>query len=373
MHVEQRAKTRTLLENRGITRALFTHPDSVTWLTGFSNPVQTGPSPFSAGPPLLWFDKGHYALIIQEEVAGAYIAADDPDFSLHSYTGYTLDHGFVAENNLHQALESVTGSTGSGPIGIEKSSTPLNIVEFFQRHTADWVQIDRILEPFRMIKTEMEIKHLRESFSLTDVGHAAARSAIRPGMREIDLWTEIHSAIDREVGRRVPLGNDCVVGTRQNNIGGWPETEFLEEGDTIVVDLGVRLNGYWSDSCATYFAGQPGEKAIRVHSTVLGALEFAISLIRPGIAAGEIDRQVRRFIENAGYPVYPHHTGHGIGVSPHEAPRLVPGNPLVLDAGMVLMLEPGIYFPGELGVRLEDAVLVTDTGAEIMTRHEKRV
>jgi Xaa-Pro aminopeptidase len=80
---------------------------------------------------------------------------------------------------------------------------------------------------------------------------------------------------------------------------------------------------------------------------------------------------VRQFIAAAGYPVYPHHTGHGVGVTGHEAPRIVPYNNEVLAEGMVIMLEPGIYLPGETGVRLEDALLVTATGAEVLTRHDK--
>ena len=108
-----------------------------------------------------------------------------------------------------------------------------------------------------------------------------------------------------------------------------------------------------------------------MHNTVTEALELAISLVRPGAISGQIDRQVREFMRKAGYPVYFHHTGHGVGVSGHEEPRLVPYNDLRIEPGMVIMLEPGIYFPDETAIRLEDAVLVTDSGAEILTRHDK--
>ena len=108
-----------------------------------------------------------------------------------------------------------------------------------------------------------------------------------------------------------------------------------------------------------------------MHRVVTQALELAISLVRPGARANEIDRRVRQFIAEAGYPVYPHHTGHGVGVSPHEQPRIVPYNDMAIEAGMVLMLEPGIYFPGEAAIRLEDALLVTPDGAEVLTHHDK--
>ena len=112
-------------------------------------------------------------------------------------------------------------------------------------------------------------------------------------------------------------------------------------------------------------------RQIAMHQTTSDALELAVSLLRPGAVASEIDRQVREFMRKAGYPVYGHHTGHGIGVGPHEEPRLVPYNNLRIEPDMVMMVEPGIYFPDETAIRLEHAVLVTDSGVEILTQHDK--
>ena len=171
----------------------------------------------------------------------------------------------------------------------------------------------------------------------------------------------------------MPLGNDCLVGRRQANISGWPLDLQIQPGDSLIVDLSTVLRGYWSDSCGTYYAGEPSERQVAMHRTVEGALAFAISLVRPGAIAHEIDRQVRQFIADAGYPVYPHHTGHGVGVTGHEAPRIVPYSEDVLQEGMVIMLEPGIYLPGETAVRLEHAVLVIASGAEVLTTFDTRL
>jgi Xaa-Pro aminopeptidase len=133
----------------------------------------------------------------------------------------------------------------------------------------------------------------------------------------------------------------------------------------------VRWGGYWSDSCATYYADAPRPWQLAAHRAVAEALELAISLVRPGVRAGDIDVAVRTFLGQAGYPSYPHHTGHGVGVSGHEAPRIVPYSDEILETGMVIMLEPGIYWPGRHGVRLEDGVLVTETGALRLTTHIK--
>jgi Xaa-Pro aminopeptidase len=110
-----------------------------------------------------------------------------------------------------------------------------------------------------------------------------------------------------------------------------------------------------------------------MHKAVSDTLDFAISLIKPGAVAREIDEQVRQFLANTHYPVYPHHTGHGVGVTGHESPRIVPYNDEVLSEGMVILLEPGIYVPGQTSVRLEDAVLVVADGAEVLTHFDKSV
>jgi Xaa-Pro aminopeptidase len=171
----------------------------------------------------------------------------------------------------------------------------------------------------------------------------------------------------------VPVGNDCVVGTRQNNIGGWPEDRRLAAGESLIVDISAIRDGYWSDSCATYVAGQPSARQLDMHRVVSETLALGASLLRPGAVCKEIDRALRHHIEAAGYPVYPHHSGHGVGVSGHEGPRIVPYSEERLAPGMVILLEPGIYYPGETGVRLEDGFLITEDGAVQLTAHDKRL
>ncbi|NJN84421.1 MAG: aminopeptidase P family protein [Caldilineaceae bacterium] len=161
------------------------------------------------------------------------------------------------------------------------------------------------------------------------------------------------------------------MGYREFNVGAWPLGLEVRPHDSFIVDLSTAIDGYWSDSCATYYAGGPTARQIELHRFVERALEFAISLLKPGVMARQVDQQVRQFMADGGYTVYPHHTGHGVGVIVHEEPRLVPYNEMVLEPGMVVMVEPGIYFPGETSVRLEDAVLVTAAGPKVLTSHDK--
>lgn len=374
MHAEQRAQTRDLLKANGISRALFSHPDSVTWLTGFAPLLPTGQSAFSGGAPLVWYDNGHFTLIIQDAHA-PYAAgfAADPDTTVVTCEGYSIDHPIRAVEAMSDALSALRFTSGAGRngvVGVETDTLASPLLRAYEEAVigSDEQRIDGWLKPLRMIKTNEEIAELRRAFQFTDVGNEAARAAAIPGAREIDVWAALTSAIQREAGCVMPIGNDCVVGYRQHNIGGLPRDHGLRPHDSLIVDLSVIHHGYWSDGCRTFYAGEPTADQIARHRFIENALDYAISLIRPGVRANAVDQQVRAFIERGGYPVYPHHTGHGIGVSGHEEPRLVPYNETVLEAGMVIMLEPGTYIPGDTGCRLEDALLITADGTEILTR-----
>ena len=362
MHAEQRRRAHDLLQRQLVDRALFANPYTITWLTGFAAPLQLGLGPFAGGPALVWYAAGEFSLIVLD-------TADTTGVSLPviRYAGNTVQTPIRSAANLAKIVRDLLGRAGAGQPGVELQHLPASLLPAGTPARS----VDGWLDPLRMQKTAEELEKLRRAFALTDLAHAAARRAVHVGAREIDVWCAAHTAVQQAAGARIPFGNDCVVSYRQDNIGGWPLDLELHPGDSLMVDLSTRVDGYWSDSCATYYAGRPGEKQKAMHRVASQALELAISLVRPGAVASEIDRRARRFIADAGYPVYPHHTGHGVGVSPHEEPRIVPYNDTALEAGMVLMLEPGIYFPGEAAVRLEDALLVTPDGAEILTHHDK--
>lgn len=377
MHQEQRRRAHEALKAKGVSRALFADPKSVTWLTGFAPPVQLGPHLFAGGPPLVWYEDGHFTLLVVDA-----FAADTAEFSQQpycatfTYQGYTFEQPLAGTEHLISTFRQRLAPSGHfrEKVGLEERKVPSvlsAVLEDSLPTGAEILPIDGLLVPFRQVKTEEEVKKLRENFALADIGQAAARRAVQVGKREIDIWNVVHSAIQQAAGCRVPLGNDCIVGQRQVNFTGWPLDYAIKPNDSIIVDLGTGLHGYWSDGCGTYYANEPTPQQVAMHETVAKALELAISLIRPGVVAGEIDRKVRQLIADAGYPEYPHHTGHGVGASSHEAPRIVPYSKEVLEEGMVIMLEPGIYLPGETGVRLEDGVLVTADGAEVLTRHDK--
>ncbi len=370
MHKAQREQTHQLLQQKGIQQAIFARPESVKWLTGFAPPIQVGPNLFAASYPVVWYDGGQFTLIVIDgygELAAPF--GKEADGKVVTYQGYSVQQPIMSGKYLVEAFDKVAGIARMGSIGIESEFVSDLLAAKIRGTGKTVVPVDGWLEPLRMIKTDEELTALRASFALTDIGHAAARAAVAVGKREIDVWTAAHTAIESAAGRRVPLGNDCVLSRRAS--GGWPLDFQIGPEDSVIVDLSVILDGYWSDSCGTYYPGERTALQAKIHRVVLDALEFGISLVRPGEVAKDIDQKVRQYISNTGYPVYHHHTGHSVGVSGHEAPRIVPYSDEVLREGMVIMLEPAIYIPGQTGVRLEDAVLVKTSGPELLTHHDK--
>lgn len=365
MHQEQRQRAAQLLDETGVELALFTDHDSVRWLTGLNLPA----------PALLCFERGSFTLFADEGFSDASSLSSEPDCTHISFVGYTIDQPIDAPSRLADALREslANGSAKSGRVGVEDKSLPLALWQTFldARPGCEPLSLEGSLLPLRAVKTEEELARIREGFRLVTIGHDAGRKAVRLGQREIDVWTEVQTAVERVAGKWMQMGNDCIVGHRPANMSAAPLDFEIIANDALILDLSVVVDGYWTDSCATYYAEQPTAQQFQMHKFVEEALAYAVSLIRPGVVAQEVDQKVRGFMANGGYEVYPHHTGHGIGLTGHEEPRIVPYNQERFQEGNVIMLEPGIYIPSVTSIRLEDAFLVTANGAEPLSHHDK--
>ena len=365
MHKQQRERTTRMLHEAGVELALFSDIDSVRWLTGLN----------LSPPALLFFDRGDFTLLADDGYGEASAFGGETGCSYVPIVGYTIQQPIDAPARLAEALrELVAGISGlSGQVGVEEKSLSLGLWQALREAFpgSEHRSLEGWLLPLRAVKTEEELARIREGFRLTTIGHEAGRKAVRLGQREIDVWTEVQTAVEREAGRWMQMGNDCIVGHRPANMSAAPLDFEIIANDSFILDLSVVVDGYWTDSCATYYADQPTARQIELHNFVEEALAYAVSLIRPGEVAREVDEKVRSFMAAGGYDVYPHHTGHGIGLTGHEAPRIVPYNQEQFQEGNVIMLEPGIYIPGVTAVRLEDAFLVTADGAEPLSHHDK--
>jgi Xaa-Pro aminopeptidase len=221
-----------------------------------------------------------------------------------------------------------------------------------------------VIGPLREVKDTTELSVLQRSSDIADRAVQAAWAACAPGVTELEI-ADVIARVFAAAGARHEF---ALIGSGPN--GAFPHHETdpthpraLRDGDAVVIDLGGVLEGYHSDITRMAFIGKPTERYLEVHAVVEAAVVAAMAATRPGATCGEVDAAARGVIADAGYgEFFVHRTGHGLGVSGHEPPYVMDGSDDVLTAGMVHSIEPGIYLPGDFGIRLEEIVAVTETG-----------
>lgn len=340
-----------IAQRAGADALLAADPATVTWLTGYAADIETGPSPFAHSPLALLAPGSSPVLIVSEDEAAAAAAGG---CEVVTYPGF----GLGPIDPVGGAARALAEVIPNGTIATERGALAAALASGLST-----VEVGAELAQARAVKDEDEIALLRTALALCDAGQRAAREHAQPGMTELELWALVRAAMEREAGERTAVLADLVAGPRTAEVGGAPGERLLAEGDLVLCDLVPRRHGYWGDSCSTFAVGEPSGNAHGRHRAAADALARAIKVVCPGALAGDIDALTRAGLD------YPHHTGHGLGATFHEEPRIVPGATAVLEPGMVIALEPGSYGEGE-GVRVEQIVLVTDDGCEVLSRHD---
>jgi Xaa-Pro aminopeptidase len=230
------------------------------------------------------------------------------------------------------------------------------------------VLANQVIAPLRMRKSQVEVGHLREAGRAIDRVHARMGEWLRPGRTEREVGRDIADAIIAEGHVQVDF---VIVGSGPN--GASPHHDLSDRvigaGEPVVVDIGgTTAAGYCSDCTRNYVAGAAAPDEYVDYFAVLAAAQRAQrDYARPGVSAESVDRTGRAIIAEAGLgEAFLHRTGHGIGLETHEEPYIVEGNSLLLEPGMAFSIEPGIYLPGRHGARIEDIVVVTDDGVEVL-------
>ena len=329
----------------------------MTWLTGLVTDIEWGPSPFSAPSAVILDPDGSLLLVASEDEAPG--AAEDVD--VRTFPGFAVEDVDRAAASAELVLGALDGAR---ELAVELASLPGDLVRELDRRGVELVDVRADLRAARAVKDADELKAIRAALAVADAGQAAARAALAPGRSELEAWTETRAAMEGVAGGRLPVLADFVSGPRTADVGGPPGERTFEAEDLLLVDLVPRVGAYWADSCATVALGDARAAVRDAHRSAREALERAIAAVRPGAVAGELDELAR---EIAGG--YPHHTGHGIGTTTHEEPRIVPGSGRVLEAGMVVAFEPGSY-GDDWGVRVEQVVVVTEDGADVISGHD---
>ncbi len=227
--------------------------------------------------------------------------------------------------------------------------------------------IEPLLAPLRARKSAREIELLAQAAAQADRAMQAAINACQPGVTESAVaWvTEETFRKDGAEAVTFTLTASGPNGARPHHHSG---ERVMQVGDAIVLDIGATLNGYQSDMTRMVFLGDPPAEFIKAYEAVLAANRAGRAAVKPGVSAQAVDQATRRTLEEAGYGEYfIHRTGHGIGLDIHEAPWIMDGNEQLLAEGMTFSVEPGVYLPGQFGIRIEDIVAVTDTGCQTLT------
>ncbi|OXR42913.1 putative dipeptidase PepE [Nocardia cerradoensis] len=285
-----------------------------------------------------------------------------------------LDGSAAGELGLHM----VSWVDGVDPYGVVKSTLnagarvavddampALHLLPIADALTALPVSATPIIRELRMIKDAAEIDALRRAGAAIDRVHARMGEWLQPGRTEAEVAADITAAIEAEGHDRADF---VIVGSGPN--GANPHhshsDRIIEAGDVVVIDIGGPVEpGYFSDSTRTYVLGEPDPEIAERYAALERAQAAAVAAVRPGVTAESVDAAARNLLSEAGFgEAFIHRTGHGIGLSVHEEPYIVAGNETVLRPGMAFSIEPGIYFGGEWGARIEDIVVVTEDGGE---------
>jgi len=224
------------------------------------------------------------------------------------------------------------------------------------------------LARLRLCKDAVEIATLREAIAISEAALAATLKAIKPGMTEREVASILVIEQLQRGGGKHPFEPIVLAGPKSALPHGEPAEWRVKTGAPVLLDFGTTVRGYASDITRTFSVGEPSAQFKKVDALVKAANEAGRAAARPGATAQDVDRATRAVIEDGGYGSYfTHRTGHGLGLDTREAPNIGEGNLLVLEPGMVFTVEPGIYIPGEFGVRIEDNVVITEDGAESLT------
>lgn len=327
---------------------LVTHLPNIRYLCGFTG---------SAGLLLVdsaratLFTDSRYTFQAREEVSGARVQI--------ASGGLLAAAGKVLKRHLRLALAYAPA---------QLTVAQLDALQTAIGRRIRWVKAPNVVEQLRAVKDESELAAIREAAVLISNVFQRIVPKIHPGISELDLSADIEYAMKREGALGPSFETIVAAGPRSAWAHARPSSKPLAKNELVVLDQGAILRGYCSDMTRTVFLGRPSEKVRDMYSAVLEAQAAAKSAIRPGATAGDVDAAARKVLKTRRLARYfTHSTGHGLGIEVHEIPRLGRGDKTVLQQGMVLTVEPGVYIEGLGGVRIEDDVVVTSNGAVDLT------
>ena len=239
---------------------------------------------------------------------------------------------------------------------------------------AELLPATALMTGLRVVKDEEELERLRHAQRIADKALTETVPMIRPGVTEKEVAAYLTYRLLANGAENVSFDPIVVSGENGAMPHGVPSEKKIQDGEFVTIDFGALKDGYCSDTTRTFAVGHVTEEMEKVYNTVLKAQTTAIAATRAGMTGKEIDGIARKIIADAGYGEYfGHGYGHSLGLEIHEAPNANPSNDQPMPAGAVCSAEPGIYLPGKFGVRIEDVTVITENGAEVLTKSPKNL
>jgi Xaa-Pro aminopeptidase len=351
----RRKKLRALLAKAEADTLLVTNFKNVTYLTGF-----TGDDSYllvTPGNETLVTDM-RYTTQLADECPGLALAVRQQ--------GETMAY-FVAGVIGREKIERLGIEGHSATVSLERS-----LAKVLPNMT--FVVTENLVERLRMVKDKDEIKATRRACQQAQRAFDEALARVSTSTTEADLAAELEYQARLAGAKGLSFPAIVAVNERAALPHATPSKRRLGESDFVLVDWGVSSGLYMSDLTRVIVTGKISPKLRKVYGVVLKAQVAAIDAIRPGVSCEQVDRVARQIITRAGWgKLFGHGLGHGTGLEIHEAPRLAKGQKTKLEPGMIVTVEPGVYFPGWGGVRIEDDILVTRTGHEVLTEVPKQL
>ena len=345
-------KLRATLEKRKLDALVVTHLPNVRYLCGFTGSAGV----FLAAPRAVFFTDGRYTEQASAQVEGARVS--------------------IASKGMFPAVAAACAKLGLKRIAIE--SEHLTVAQCSGlKALGKGIKLVRLagaVEELRAEKDAAEIELLRNAVNLSSRLFRPLLKALRGGAAESAIAGKLEFMARRAGAERMSFETIVASGRRSALPHGVASSAKLPTEGFVVLDYGVVLDGYCSDMTRTVHLGKASAEARRLYMAVLDAQQAAIGAVRAGVTAGEIDRAARQELRRARLDrFFTHSTGHGVGLEIHEFPRLAAGSDTILQPGMIITIEPGVYLPGKCGIRIEDMLLVTEREYDILTPVSKEL
>ncbi|WP_330375460.1 Xaa-Pro peptidase family protein [Inediibacterium massiliense] len=345
------SKLRSVLQERDLEGILIFKPENRRYISGFTG-------------------THGYVLITMDQA----IFITDSRY-IQQASKQCIDYD-ILEHNYQHNIYSIIQKLNLKNIGFEDDFITYDQYLEFKKNLngINLVPIQGIINDLRIIKDEKEIQSIRKAASIADEAFKHVCSYIKSGMTENEVALELEFFMKKKGASSLSFDTIVASGIRSSLPHGVASSKKIEEGDFITMDFGCIYDGYCSDMTRTIVLGKANVKQKEIYNIVLEAQENALAAIKPGMKGLDIDQIAREIISSRGYGEnFGHGLGHGVGLEIHEEPTLSPKGNIILQPGMVVTDEPGIYIPKFGGVRIEDLILVTEAGCEILSKSSKKL